>query len=558
MNRLTIALLLLLSNTSCVSIHGQTQETVRLNELVSKNLESFAFITATFANPHATSGMGQVNGCGFVLDSHPDLLLTCNHVLNGAVKVEVEVDKGGGKRESCTAKLYAQKKEHDLVALKLSKRIVSPLRAAKPEQIKESVAVFIRGDTSGTLSRTYSEGVIHAIGDSRKYAFRDPGITEQTNVIVTDMKADDGESGAAIVSRAGVVGMLNSLYIDESRMVGLHATDITEFLKNIHLYLVPENYGKEVKTFIRGSNDKVKLKSRYSVTLEGKPQPANETSQVDLHFLKPDLIPIAPTDASLFLKHYLPQYLLNFNQLGNTELTYCRQANLRHAFLLPSNSQMDTDVAIEKSADGGYLTVTRKIHVAGSDRPVLVRSYLFNYGQDFLSRFKETLAFDPLVNTKLPPISYSEIFSKHMRPLLRQKGLNLDRGSILTQAFANDAFVRAKRNLVLSDKVSQMTNFLTRDSRECLIVAENFQAPLVTARWAQTEQLEMFKNAGIPKSPSAAAHIYNLISRGSYTTVEISESSELISRVVNSQSTPEEKSVLMSKLLIAASLDQWR
>jgi S1-C subfamily serine protease len=165
-----------------------------------------AKVSPALVDINSTFGYQQAQGAGtgIVLTSN-GLILTNNHVINGATKVSV-TDVGNGKTYSATVLGYDD--SHDIALLQLQG--ASGLQTAKLGNSSSAavgegvVAIGNAGGTGGTPS--YAGGSIVALNQSITASDELDGVGEQlTGLIETNANIQPGDSGGSLVDPSGAV-----------------------------------------------------------------------------------------------------------------------------------------------------------------------------------------------------------------------------------------------------------------------------------------------------------------------------------------------------------------
>jgi S1-C subfamily serine protease len=163
-------------------------------------------VSPALVDINSTFGYQQAQGAGtgIVLTSN-GLILTNNHVINGATKVSV-TDVGNGKTYNATVLGYDD--SHDIALLQLQG--ASGLQTAKLGDSSSAavgegvVAIGNAGGTGGTPS--YAGGSIVALNQSITASDELDGVGEQlSGLIETNANIQPGDSGGSLVDPSGAV-----------------------------------------------------------------------------------------------------------------------------------------------------------------------------------------------------------------------------------------------------------------------------------------------------------------------------------------------------------------
>ena len=145
----------------------------------------------------------QAAGTGIVISSN-GVILTNNHVINGATKISV-TDVGNNK--TYTAKVVGYDRTHDIAVLQLQN--ASGLQTATPATSSASVGENVvgvgnAGGTGGTPSA--AGGTVTALNQSITASDQVDGTSEQlSGLIETNADIQPGDSGGALVNTSGEV-----------------------------------------------------------------------------------------------------------------------------------------------------------------------------------------------------------------------------------------------------------------------------------------------------------------------------------------------------------------
>lgn len=165
----------------------------------------------------------QSGGTGFIIEAD-GYVLTNNHVIDGADKVEVKV----GDRDDFTAKIIGRDPATDLALLKIeSKEPFPTVRLGDSERIRVGEWVMAIGDPL-QFEKTVTVGVISGKG---RYAGLSRATSAFENLLQTDAAINFGNSGGPLVNVSGEV-------------IGIN-TAISRFAQNIG-FAVPINVAKRL------------------------------------------------------------------------------------------------------------------------------------------------------------------------------------------------------------------------------------------------------------------------------------------------------------------------
>ncbi len=145
----------------------------------------------------------QAAGTGIVISSN-GVILTNNHVINGATKISV-TDVGNNK--TYTAKVVGYDRSHDIAVLQLQNASglqTAPLSTSNASVGENVVGVGNAGGTGGTPSA--AGGTVTALNQSITASDQGDGTSEQlSGLIETNANIQPGDSGGALVNTSGQV-----------------------------------------------------------------------------------------------------------------------------------------------------------------------------------------------------------------------------------------------------------------------------------------------------------------------------------------------------------------
>jgi len=144
-------------------------------------------------------------------------IVTNNHVIDGAEKLEISLESG----EKTTAELVGKDALSDLAVLTIdAKYAKTVLEFGNSDQLRAGDAVVAIGNPLGLdFSGTVTQGIVSAV--NRAINVNTSAGEWEMNVIQTDAAINPGNSGGALLNAAGQVIGINSLKISESGVEGL-------------------------------------------------------------------------------------------------------------------------------------------------------------------------------------------------------------------------------------------------------------------------------------------------------------------------------------------------
>ncbi|MBT2758210.1 trypsin-like peptidase domain-containing protein [Mesobacillus foraminis] len=173
--------------------------------------------TNPFSGEQGNQESGSGSGVIFKKMDGSAYIVTNNHVIEGASKVEVSLYDG----QKATAEVVGADALTDLAVIKIDEKYAShTMEFGDSSKLRAGDQVIAIGNPLGLdLSRTVTQGIVSAV---------DRGIEVSTsagewelNVIQTDAAINPGNSGGALIDGNGNVVGINSLKITESGVEGL-------------------------------------------------------------------------------------------------------------------------------------------------------------------------------------------------------------------------------------------------------------------------------------------------------------------------------------------------
>lgn len=170
-----------------------------------------------FAGSSELSEYGTGSGVIYKIDGDDAYVVTNNHVIEGAGKVEVTLHDG----EKETAELIGSDALTDLAVLKISsKQVETALEFGDSDKLRAGDSVVAIGNPlSLDFSGTVTQGIISA--PARSIDVKTTAGNWEMNVIQTDAAINPGNSGGGLLTTDGKVIGINSLKIAENGVEGL-------------------------------------------------------------------------------------------------------------------------------------------------------------------------------------------------------------------------------------------------------------------------------------------------------------------------------------------------
>lgn len=148
--------------------------------------------------------MQRTLGSGVIVDT-TGLILTNNHVINGADKIQVLLNDG----RYTSAELIGVDPENDLAVLKITLENLFPIALGQPNNARVGDVVLAIGNPFG-VGQSVSQGIVSAMG---RWGL---GINNSENFIQTDAAINPGNSGGALIDARGNLIGINTAILDET------------------------------------------------------------------------------------------------------------------------------------------------------------------------------------------------------------------------------------------------------------------------------------------------------------------------------------------------------
>ncbi|MFL6563002.1 MAG: S1C family serine protease [Bacillus sp. (in: firmicutes)] len=172
-----------------------------------------------YGDPNSSQSVESGSGSGVIFQKNNNTayIVTNNHVVEGASKLEVSLFDG----EKATAEVVGTDALTDLAVLKIdAKYVTATADFGDSSTLRPGDQVYAIGNPLGLdLSRTVTQGIVSAT--NRSIAITTSAGNWDTNVIQTDAAINPGNSGGALINPQGQVIGINSLKIAESGVEGL-------------------------------------------------------------------------------------------------------------------------------------------------------------------------------------------------------------------------------------------------------------------------------------------------------------------------------------------------
>jgi len=144
-------------------------------------------------------------GSGVVIDAKNGLILTNNHVIDNAVKIQVTLRDG----RHLEATLVGTDPDSDIAVIKVNASNLTAVKLANSDQLNVGDFVVAIGNPFG-LGQTVTSGIVSALGRSGL------GIEGFEDFIQTDASINPGNSGGALVNLRGELVGINTAILSKS------------------------------------------------------------------------------------------------------------------------------------------------------------------------------------------------------------------------------------------------------------------------------------------------------------------------------------------------------
>ena len=194
------------------SVYGSAgEDAFEVSEVVRKVEDTVVVIDVKVQTSSGFGGVQTTTSAGSgVIISADGYILTCHHVVDGAVSVTVTLNTGG----QYEASLVGSDERSDLAVLRIEPRADEPLTYAEQgcsaDLVKGERVVAI-GNPLGTLGGTVSDGII-------SYTEREISMSDGTvmTLLQTNAAINSGNSGGGLFNLDGkLVGIVNAKYAAE-------------------------------------------------------------------------------------------------------------------------------------------------------------------------------------------------------------------------------------------------------------------------------------------------------------------------------------------------------
>jgi Do/DeqQ family serine protease len=189
-----------------VNVHSQTRVQVR------DPFFNDPFFRQFFDTPQVPrERIQQSLGSGVIIDAEGGLVLTNNHVIEGADDIKVTLTDG----RTLSAEVVGRDPDTDVAVIRIASERLTAVKLANSDQLRVGDFVVAVGNPFG-LGQTVTSGIVSALGRS---GLRGLGYQ---NFIQTDASINPGNSGGALVNLRGeLVGINTAIFSPSGGNVGI-------------------------------------------------------------------------------------------------------------------------------------------------------------------------------------------------------------------------------------------------------------------------------------------------------------------------------------------------
>ena len=155
-------------------------------------------------------------GSGMII-SADGYILTNNHVVDGADKLEVAVDASNGSTKTYLAKVIGRDPLTDVALIKIDTTGLSPAVISDSAKLRVGDIVLAAGAPM-ELAHSVTQGIVSALGRSNIGIVREGRNAGFENFIQTDASINPGNSGGPLVDALGRVVGINTAIFSRSGM----------------------------------------------------------------------------------------------------------------------------------------------------------------------------------------------------------------------------------------------------------------------------------------------------------------------------------------------------
>jgi len=247
---LVTLMLLFFNGVDVLDMYTFEQEIIKISESAKKSVASIKTERKSRGNiqdpfydflrqfgfrgaPQPYNPKSQAMGTGFVIDESGGYIVTNNHVIARADKIEITID---GKKYK--GKLVGADPQTDIGLVKIEgfkKGDIKELKFADSDKIKVGSFAIAIGNPFG-LNHTVTFGIISAKGRSGM------NVTEYEDFIQTDAAINPGNSGGPLINTNGeVIGMNTAIFSQSGGYMGIGFAVPSNMIKEITAQLISGN-----------------------------------------------------------------------------------------------------------------------------------------------------------------------------------------------------------------------------------------------------------------------------------------------------------------------------
>ncbi len=211
------------SNSNIVTTPTSTKSSGSIADIIESSSKSIVGITNIqsennpFTQSQGSVESGSGSGVIFKKEGNSAFIVTNNHVIEGASKVEVSLYNG----EKVAAEVVGADALTDLAVVKIdAAKAADVIGFGDSSVLRAGDQVLAIGNPLGLdLSRTVTQGIVSAV--DRSISVPTSAGEWEMNVIQTDAAINPGNSGGALIDTNGKVIGINSLKISQNGVEGL-------------------------------------------------------------------------------------------------------------------------------------------------------------------------------------------------------------------------------------------------------------------------------------------------------------------------------------------------
>ncbi|MEH7886291.1 trypsin-like peptidase domain-containing protein [Bacillus sp. JJ1609] len=211
------------NSSNIVTTPASAKSSVSMADIIEASSKSIVGITNfqqqnnPFSRSQGDVESGSGSGVIFKKSGGSAFIVTNNHVIEGASKVEVSLYNG----EKVAAEVVGADALTDLAVVKIAaEHVTDVIEFGDSSVLRPGDQVLAIGNPLGLdLSRTVTQGIVSAV--DRSISVPTSAGEWEMNVIQTDAAINPGNSGGALINTEGKVIGINSLKISQNGVEGL-------------------------------------------------------------------------------------------------------------------------------------------------------------------------------------------------------------------------------------------------------------------------------------------------------------------------------------------------